>query len=242
MKVVVSQSMFFPWAGLFEQMRLADVYVHYDEVQLPQGRSFITRVQIKTADGVQWLTVPVRRASGQKIAEAVVDDGPWREKHLRSLRHAYGRAPFAEEMLAIVEGVYESPARALSEINRRGLDAVAAYYGLQPRMTSSALLGIEGHGSERLLGIVQKLGGTTYITGHGAAQYLDHELFERNGIAVEYMNYARVAYPQLHGAFTPYVSILDLIANVGREGRSVMMSGTVPWREFVEKRPKAKRR
>ena len=49
-KIVISQPMLFPWIGIFEQIKLSDVYVHYDDAQLPQGRSFINRVQIKTKD------------------------------------------------------------------------------------------------------------------------------------------------------------------------------------------------
>ena len=47
--VVISQPMLFPWVGMFEQIRLADVYVHYTDVQFSKG-SFVNRVQIKTAD------------------------------------------------------------------------------------------------------------------------------------------------------------------------------------------------
>ena len=56
-RVVISQPMLFPWVGLFEQIRAADVYVHYDDVQFSKG-SFTNRVQIKTARGPRWLTVP----------------------------------------------------------------------------------------------------------------------------------------------------------------------------------------
>ena len=65
--VVVSQPMFFPWVGMFEQIRLADAYVHYTDVQFSKG-SFVNRVQIKTADGFRWLTVPLKNvALGQNI-------------------------------------------------------------------------------------------------------------------------------------------------------------------------------
>jgi hypothetical protein len=82
---------------------------------------------------------------------------------------------------------------------------------------------------------VQRFGGNVYVTGHGARNYFDHELFERHGISVEYMDYQKIPYPQLHGAFTPYVTILDLIANCGAESMAYLQSGTVRWREFVEK-------
>ncbi len=57
--VVISQPMLFPWAGMFEQIRLADVYVHYPDVQFSKG-SFTNRVQVKTAGGSRWLTLPLR--------------------------------------------------------------------------------------------------------------------------------------------------------------------------------------
>ena len=62
--------MFLPWIGLFEQIRLADVFVHYDDVQMPRGRSFVQRVQIKTPRGQQWLSAQIdKKASGRRINE-----------------------------------------------------------------------------------------------------------------------------------------------------------------------------
>ena len=58
MNLVISQSMYFPWVGMLEQIRLADVFMHYDDVQLARG--FYNRVQVKTAQGARWLTVPLR--------------------------------------------------------------------------------------------------------------------------------------------------------------------------------------
>ena len=100
--------MFFPWVGLFEQVRLADVFVHYDDVQLPQGRSFITRVQLKGPDGVHWLTMPVKRDSrSSNINEAITDDEQgWRKAHLKTLHHMYAKAAHSREMIELVEAVY----------------------------------------------------------------------------------------------------------------------------------------
>jgi WbqC-like protein len=40
--VVILQPQFFPWIGYFEQVHRADIFVHFADVQLPQGRSFCT--------------------------------------------------------------------------------------------------------------------------------------------------------------------------------------------------------
>lgn len=234
--VVISQPMFFPWIGLFEQIRLADVYVHYDDVQFSKG-SFSNRVQIKTERGSHWLTVPLRDvALGQTIREVQSDERKdWRSSHLSLLRQAYAGAPFVGEMLELVRAVYARPAASLADVAVESLHAVCAYYCLGDPETFlfSSQMDIGGSSSERVLNVVKTVGGTRYITGHGAKNYLDHELFEANGVAVEYIEYRKIPYPQLHGEFTPYVSILDLIANVGKEGIACLQSGTRPWKEFV---------
>ena len=55
MNAVISQPMYFLWGGLFEQMRLADIYVHYTQVQYVR-RCFMNSVQTKTRLGLTWTT------------------------------------------------------------------------------------------------------------------------------------------------------------------------------------------
>ena len=236
-RVVISQPMLFPWVGLFEQIRAADVYVHYDDVQFSKG-SFTNRVQIKTARGSRWLTVPVRVSLGQTIAEVRIDHGErgdWRQRHLALLEEAFAGAPFAPDALDLARRVYGRDDESLNELVIAGMEAVLAYFELAPRsrILRSSALGVPGKGWPRVLSVVQGLGGDVYVTGHGARHYLDHEAFEAAGVRVEYLDYEKRVYPQLHGPFTPYVSVLDLIANVGRAGRDVIASGTKPWREFL---------
>jgi hypothetical protein len=38
----------------------------------------------------------------------------------------------------------------------------------------------------------------------------------------------------LHGAFTPYVTGLDLVANMGVSGREVVVPKPVFWRDFLD--------
>jgi len=227
--------MYFPWVGLLEQVRLADVFVHYDDVQFVRG--FYNRVQIRTAVGTPWITVPLKdHHRGQRIDEIVVDDRvDWRQQHRDVLRQAYRKAPFRDEMLAVVDAVFSRQLITLAAVSRASLLQLVDYFGLrgQRRFLDAKELAVGGASSQRLLDITLAVGGNTYITGHGARNYLDHELFERAGVSVRYMMYESVAYPQLHGKFTPYVTGLDLIANRGKEGGSVIRSSAIDWRQFL---------
>ena len=235
LRVVISQSMYFPWAGLLEQVRLAEIFVHYDDVQFARG--FLNRVQVKTDKGCRWITVPLRdHHRGQKIDEILIDDRiDWRQQHRDILRQACRQAPFRDEMLGLVDSVLDKPFTTLADISRASMLALVEYFDLRPerRFLNSRDLGIEGSSSQRLLDIVVAVGGGTYVTGHGARNYLDHALFERAGIAVKYMQYRCIPYPQLHGPFTPYVTSLDLIANCGKQGIAVITSQALDWRQFL---------
>ncbi len=235
-RVVISQPMFFPWVGMLEQIMLADIYVHYADVQFSKG-SFVNRVQVKTASGIKWLTLPLKGLSlGQHIDEVEVSNSnDWRGNHIQLLAQAYADAPFCEEMLTIVRQTYDVNIKTIDELAIRSLNAVIAYFDLaeNTQFMDSRNMNVDGSSSQRVLDIIRAVGGNIYITGHGAKKYLDHELFEQNRIRVEYMDYQKTSYPQLHGEFTPYVSILDLIANVGKAGKKYIHSGTLYWRNCI---------
>ncbi len=236
MRVVITQSMLFPWVGLLEQMRLADVFVHYDDVQFSKG-SFTNRVQVKTATGRRWMTVPLRDLQlGTVIDE--VKTAPavhWRDKHLSLLEQSFQGAPHAEEALSLAREVYAGDLPNIGHLARSSMIALGRYFGLLEgkRVLDVRELGIGGSGSQRVLDIVRGVGGTTYVTGHGARNYLDHEAFEQAGVKVHYMRYACNPYPQRWGEFTPFVTALDLVASLGRDGRRHISSTGVSWRDFL---------
>ena len=226
--------MLFPWVGLFEQIRAADTYVHLDDVQFARG--YFNRVEIKTTSGTKWLTVPLSELSRWKRINEVRLDAhrDWRQSHIDFLRQAFAGAPFKRDVLDVVQSVYKTDFETLAQLSIASIERVWSYFDLPAKETFlSSELDVPGRSWERILNIVRTLKGDVYITGHGARNYLNHEAFEEAGVRVEYMDYAKLPYPQLHGAFTPYVSMLDLIANRGPTGRDVIRSGTKPWRDFL---------
>lgn len=234
-KVVISQSMYFPWVGLLEQIQLSNIFVHYDDVPFSKG-SFTNRVQVKTSAGIKWLTIPLRKFHlGEHIDEIEINEATdWRSQHRDILRQAYFKAPFRDEMLDLVDNVFSKSTSLLADLVKMSVIELADYFDISSnrRFISSKELKINGSSSQRVHDIVKHLGGKTYITGHGACNYLDYELFEKSYIAVQYMQYQCNPYTQLHGDFTPYVTALDLVANYGRSGKSVIKSESVNWKQF----------
>lgn len=234
--IVISQSMYFPWVGMLEQIKLADIFVHYDDVQFSKG-SFTNRVQLKLPpENISWMTVPLKDLSlGQRIDEVQIPDScAWKHKHLAMLRASFAKAAFREDALGLAESVLDRTHYSIAELSRDSMLALADYFGLNltTRFIDSKSLAIDGHGSQRVFDIVKRLNGDRYVSGRGALRYLDHELFERGRIEVAYMDYECRPYAQSHGLFTPYVSALDLVAHVGRSGIEFMTSKAIYWRDL----------
>ena len=80
MNVVILQPSYIPWRGYFDQIRRADLFIFYDDVQYDK-HGWRNRNQIKTAQGKQWLTIPVHSAGvtqGVPIKDVKIDQGkPW---------------------------------------------------------------------------------------------------------------------------------------------------------------------
>lgn len=232
--VAIMQPMYCPWKGFFELIAACDVYIHLDDVLLPRGRSFTNRVQAKTKDGIKWLTVPLSRQDRTTIDKTAVDTGqPWQRKHLGLLEQAYARAPHKASMLDFATSHLSADCTLLGSLNITFIEQAAARLDLNPTILKSSNLDILSTGSQRILDLVKAAGGTTYVTGHGGRNYLDHQAFEDAGIEVRYMNYSTEEYPQLHGEFTPYVTVLDLLANTGEEAPKWIAPSTISWQEFT---------
>lgn len=219
-KVAIIQSNYIPWRGYFDLIAAADELILYDDMQYTR-RDWRNRNKIKTPQGLQWLSVPVKVKGkfNQRIRDTEIDGVDWQESHWKTLMANYSRAAQAEVMTPLLAPLYlEHTYTHLSVLNRTLIDWVCAYLGIKTRITdSSAYRLVEGK-TERLLDLCRQLEATEYISGPAARGYLDEALFADAGIAVTFFDYQGYApYPQLWGDFVPDVSILDLLFNCGED-------------------------
>jgi hypothetical protein len=213
---VILQPSYIPWRGYFHQISKADCFIFYDDVQF-DSRGWRNRNQIKTPQGVKWLTIPVykkgARAEGTLIKDVrICPDTRWQDKHRRALEHSYSKAPFFNAYMPRLERFYQEPWEFLSELVIEMTMALASELGVpRRRFVRSSTLQAEGNKTDRLLNLLQKAGATHYITGPSARSYLEEEKLLAAGISLEYMSYDYPEYTQLYPPFAGAVSILDLL-------------------------------
>ncbi len=215
MNVAIHQPNYFPWLGYFAKIAQADIFIFLDDVQLPQGRSYVHRTMVHgNADGV-WLSAPIRREERQPIKDVRFADDNWRHRHRMTLLHTYRKAPFFDPVMAMLNGIFAFDTDSLSRFNMNAVASVADYLGLDCRFELASSFGVTAGSDDRLIALVQAVGGNTYISGAGGQNYQHPEKFEEVGIDLQVRPYKPLPYRQIHDGFLPGLSVLDALFNLG---------------------------
>lgn len=230
MKVVILQPSYIPWRGFFHQIAMADLFVFYDDVQYDK-RGWRNRNRIKTPQGPRWLTIPVL-SKGAQTQHLPIDriricwDTAWNLDHWRAIEHAYRRAPYFGQYAPLLEPLYQGHPDLLVDFTIPLTIELTRLLGIgQTRfLRSSEVSGISGHKTDRLISLLQAVGGTHYISGPSARDYIEEGKFRDAGIPLEFMVYDYPEYPQRYPPYDPQVSILDLLFMTGPRALSYIIA------------------
>ncbi len=230
MKVAILQPTYLPWLGYFDLMDQVDIFVVLDTVQF-EKRSWQQRNRIKTATGLQWLTVPVavHGRFEQAISGAMISEPRFAQKHLRTLNANYARASFFSSYfpgLSMVLGQCSAVTK-LVNLNLELLHFFRKALGITTPLVFASSLDPEGKRTYMLADICRKLKATEYISPLGSASYLLDELDTISDCRVQtfFHNYTHPHYRQLFPPFLPFASTIDLMFNEGDGAMDVIRSG-----------------
>ena len=152
-KVAILQSNYIPWKGYFDMIAAVDEFILYDDMQYTR-RDWRNRNKIKTPQGLQWLSVPVKVKGKyhQTIYQTEIDGSDWQQDHWRSLLANYRKAKHADEILASLQPSYlEKSFTHLSDLNRALIQWVCGYLGIKTKISDSADYALVEGKSERLM-------------------------------------------------------------------------------------------
>ncbi|MDW3681745.1 WbqC family protein [Cupriavidus sp. CV2] len=224
-KIAILQSNYIPWKGYFDMIAAVDEFILYDDMQYTK-RDWRNRNQIKTPQNVQWLTVPVQVKGryDQKIKDTEIDGADWALAHWKTLEQNYRRAQCFDEIKSWLAPLYlDEHYTHLSQLNRRFIDAVCKYLGINTVISNSWDYVLSDGKTERLADLCAQARGTEYISGPSAKDYIEESVFSEKGIKVSWFDYSGYPeYPQLWGEFVHGVSILDLLFNCGNSAPRYM--------------------
>jgi hypothetical protein len=223
MIVAVHQPQYLPWLGYFDKIDKADIFVLLDTVQFKKNE-WQNRNKIKTAQGWQWLTVPVMYTYPQLINEVTINNRVnWQHKHRQALLSNYKRAPHFDMVERILGEILSSSWDYISHLNIEAVKRLVTVLGIDtPLYIASELGEFPQDPDERLVALTKHFGAGTYLAGIGGREYMNLDIYNRNGIEVIFQDFRHPVYHQLFGGFEPFMSVIDLILNHGDRSLTIL--------------------
>jgi hypothetical protein len=224
-RIAIHQPQFLPWLGYLDKIDRADLFVLLDTVQFKKNE-WQNRNRIRTAQGWQWLTVPVLHRFGQKLNEVLINnqDVDWKTKHVRAIEMHYGQALHRERYLNELAALYRQPWDRLTNLNLAVLRWLLGAYGIKTPLRLASEMTLREEPTDRLIDICWTVGATQYLAGAGAKDYMDIPRFEASGVALESQDFRHPVYPQCYEPFVPSLAAIDLLLTSGDDALRLLRS------------------
>jgi len=225
MKVAIMQPTYLPWSGYFGLMNYVDIFVILDDVQFAK-RSWQQRNQIKTNQGPKWLTLPIisKGLREQKINQTEIDCASnFHQSHRKAIEHNYSKSTFFDSTYPELMPLINNQQKLLTELTIPIISLIKQYLEIRTKLVFSSQLSCSGKKADLLANICKKVDASLYISPPGSRDYLDSSTaFINNEIPIKYYTFEHPFYRQLHGEFTPYMSVIDMIFNIGKDSISLI--------------------
>lgn len=219
MILTAHQPAYLPWLGFFHKIILSDTYVILDEVQFEKS-SFINRNKIKTPEGYQWLTVPVSMTGyrTKSILEMEINNSEnWNLKHWNGLYRNYKKTPYFHLYSDFFEATYKKKWTNLNDLLIYTMEFFLKELHVETKVIKQSQLHTKEKKQDLIIEICKKLNADKFVFGALGRNYAQEQTFKSNGIQIYFQDYQHPAYKQQWGEFMPYMSIVDLLFNLGPE-------------------------
>ncbi len=218
MLAAIHQPQYLPWLGYLDKLDRADVFVLLETVQFKKNE-WQNRNRIRTAQGWQYLTVPVLHEFPQRLDRVRINnETDWRRKHRQALEINYRKAKFYDQYEPAVRGLYEREWEHLAPLNSAFIRFFADAFGIVTAIADAGKFPARDEPTGRLVDLCKAVGADRYLAGAGGRAYMNVPEFESAGVAVEVQDFAHPEYEQVYPTFVPGLSAIDLLFNCGRAG------------------------
>ncbi len=224
MRIAIHQPHFLPWLGYLDKIDRADLFVVLDTVQFKKNE-WQNRNKVRTSQGWQWLTVPVRHNFGQTLNQVDINqDAEWRVKHLRAVKLHYGRAPCLDQYFDGLREIYQRSWERLAGLNLAVIRWLLKAFGISTPIQLASEMCLRQEPTDRLIDICRAVGATHYLAGAGAHAYMDVPRFQESGVMLEVQEFKHPVYRQCYEPFLPGMAALDVLLTCGGEALQILRS------------------
>jgi len=207
------QPYFLPYIGYFQLVSEVDIFVVYDNIKYTK-KGWINRNRLLLNGKDALFTLPLASASDAlDIQDRRISPGFDRSSLLNQFRGAYAKAPQFASVFPWLSELVTQEGDNLFDYILGSILKVHSLLGLGAEVIRSSAIPHEAalSGKDRVLGICQSLGASTYVNPIGGLELYDRTEFRDHGVDLRFLRSGPVTYPQFGGTFSPSLSILDVL-------------------------------
>lgn len=212
----VMQPYLFPYIGYYQLVYASDVFIFYDDVNFIK-KSYINRNNILLSGKPFRFSKPVIGAS-QNI---LIQDLSYsvESKIINTIAQTYAKAPYYNDILPMIELIFNQGNRTVTHINKLSIELVFNYLGIDKKMLVASQIEYDRtkDRADRLIELSKMNGCGHYINSPGGKELYQKEYFEKRGVKLSFIETKIQPYKQGTNEFVPYLSMIDILMNCSKE-------------------------
>lgn len=210
MKIGIMQPYLFPYLGYFQLINHVDQFVILDDVNFIK-RGYINRNTI-CLNGKEYLfTLPVINGSQNSLINQLVytSDKKVLYKLNQTIFQSYHNSSEFADLYPLVENVLNHHNREIHILVKYSIKRILEYLEIEKKIIFSSELSIDGKGEDRIINIIKKLNGKSYINPIGGRKIYSKAHFDEHNIQLSFIEPdPKVKLFQSQGC-TNHLSIVD---------------------------------
>jgi hypothetical protein len=211
MKLGIMQPYFMPYLGYWQLMAAVDTYVVYDDVNYIKG-GWVARNNILLNGQKHMFTITLNGASPNKLFNEITIKDDFK-KFSRLIESAYRKAPYYNDVVALLEKIYNYEDKSLGAFMLNSFQVILDYLGLKTKLILSSSLNKDNNlrGKDKVKSICRLLDADTYYNAIGGQELYEKDDFKNLGIELFFLRSELSKYNQFNNEFVEGLSMIDIL-------------------------------
>lgn len=219
------QPYLFPYIGYYQLISAADRFAAGDDIAFIK-KGWINRNRILFQGKPRFFAIPlVKQSSNKLICDTRIVNSGWQEHLVQTIKHAYQRAPYYNEVMPLVFDIIHSHSQTIDALAFESIKRISDFLDIDTEFIRSTRIYGNRHlkGQERAIDICLQEKATVYVNAPGGRDLYSHKDFLAKGITLRFLETLPHQYRQFGEEFHPHLSIIDVLMFCGSEGTKALL-------------------
>ena len=217
--IAIMQPYFLPYIGYFQLINAVDEFVVYDNIQYTK-KGWINRNKF-LCNGKEFpFSIPVKKDKEYlDVLDRRVAESFDKLKLLNQIKNSYLKSPHFYEVFDLMDEIINYEDTNLFNYIFNSIEKICNYLEISTNLIISSEIEIDHslRSEDKVISIVKKLDGKTYINPEGGIDLYSSDNFDSQNLSLKFLSNINLEYRQLKNEFIPNLSIIDLLFFVSKQ-------------------------